>query len=729
MRVKAPRATVTVALVGNPNTGKTSVFNALTGLSQQVANYPGVTVERVSGTLWTRHGPVQVVDLPGTYSLAARSPDELVAVDMLLGQLEGEHGVDAVVAIVDASNLVRNLYLLSQVFELGLPVVVALTMPDMAERNGRPVDAEALSALLGVPVVPVRADRREGIDALVEAIERSLDSQTGPPRESLPELPASLRDAVDALRAEFGDAVRREFGHELTPAEALRAVVDVDGEIPQRLARRLGPAFEARLAELRREIAGERSPAALEASARYAWAERVYDRAIARVAPRDGQTLSDRIDTLLTHRVWGTVVLLAVLGGVFQAIYAGARPLMDLISGATALAASAVTATLPAGPLESLLADGVIGGVGAVIVFLPQILLLFVFVAILEDCGYMARAAFLMDRLLTRVGLSGQSVIPLLSSFACAVPGIMAARGIADRRDRLATILVAPLMSCSARLPVYVLLIGAFVPERSWLGGLVGLQGLVLLAAHLIGVAVAVPVVWLLRLTILSGRVPAFVLELPAYRLPNLRAVLMRAWLQGREFLVRAGTLILAASVVVWALTYFPRPEEIARHYDELRERAVTVSQERALDAAEQAEYLQQSYMGRFGRAIEPVVRPLGWDWRIGMAAVASFPAREVIIAVLGTILGVEDASEDSPDMIRRVQSARRADGTPLFTLPVALSLLVFMALCAQCVSTLAVMRRETGSWRWPAFAFGYMTVLAWIGAALTYQLARGIAG
>ncbi|RMF76731.1 MAG: ferrous iron transport protein B [Acidobacteria bacterium] len=729
MRVKAPRATVTVALVGNPNTGKTSVFNALTGLSQQVANYPGVTVERVSGTLWTRHGPVQVVDLPGTYSLAARSPDELVAVDMLLGQLEGEHGVDAVVAIVDASNLVRNLYLLSQVFELGLPVVVALTMPDMAERNGRPVDAEALSALLGVPVVPVRADRREGIDALVEAIERSLDSQTGPPRESLPELPASLRDAVDALRAEFGDAVRREFGHELTPAEALRAVVDVDGEIPQRLARRLGPAFEARLAELRREIAGERSPAALEASARYAWAERVYDRAIARVAPRDGQTLSDRIDTLLTHRVWGTVVLLAVLGGVFQAIYAGARPLMDLISGATALAASAVTATLPAGPLESLLADGVIGGVGAVIVFLPQILLLFVFVAILEDCGYMARAAFLMDRLLTRVGLSGQSVIPLLSSFACAVPGIMAARGIADRRDRLATILVAPLMSCSARLPVYVLLIGAFVPERSWLGGLVGLQGLVLLAAHLIGVAVAVPVVWLLRLTILSGRVPAFVLELPAYRLPNLRAVLMRAWLQGREFLVRAGTLILAASVVVWALTYFPRPEEIARHYDELRERAVTVSQERALDAAEQAEYLQQSYMGRFGRAIEPVVRPLGWDWRIGMAAVASFPAREVIIAVLGTILGVEDASEDSPDMIRRVQGARRADGTPLFTLPVALSLLVFMALCAQCVSTLAVMRRETGSWRWPAFAFGYMTVLAWIGAALTYQLARGIAG
>ncbi|GAB4368856.1 MAG: ferrous iron transport protein B [Acidobacteriota bacterium] len=729
MRVKAPRATVTVALVGNPNTGKTSVFNALTGLSQQVANYPGVTVERVSGTLWTRHGPVQVVDLPGTYSLAARSPDELVAVDMLLGQLEGEHGVDAVVAIVDASNLVRNLYLLSQVFELGLPVVVALTMPDMAERNGRPVDAEALSALLGVPVVPVRADRREGIDALVEAIERSLDSQTGPPRESLPELPASLRDAVDALRAEFGDAVRREFGHELTPAEALRAVVDVDGEIPQRLARRLGPAFEARLAELRREIAGERSPAALEASARYAWAERVYDRAIARVAPRDGQTLSDRIDTLLTHRVWGTVVLLAVLGGVFQAIYAGARPLMDLISGATALAATAVTATLPAGPLESLLADGVIGGVGAVIVFLPQILLLFVFVAILEDCGYMARAAFLMDRLLTRVGLSGQSVIPLLSSFACAVPGIMAARGIADRRDRLATILVAPLMSCSARLPVYVLLIGAFVPERSWLGGLVGLQGLVLLAAHLIGVAVAVPVVWLLRLTILSGRVPAFVLELPAYRLPNLRAVLMRAWLQGREFLVRAGTLILAASVVVWALTYFPRPEEIARHYDELRERAVTVSQERAIDAAEQAAYLQQSYMGRFGRAIEPVVRPLGWDWRIGMAAAASFPAREVIIAVLGTILGVEDASEDSPDMIRRVQSARRADGTPLFTLPVALSLLVFMALCAQCVSTLAVMRRETGSWRWPAFAFGYMTVLAWIGAALTYQLARGIAG
>ncbi len=549
------------------------------------------------------------------------------------------------------------------------------------------------------------------------------------PHAPLPELPPELRDAVARLREEFDDDVRRAFGRGLSAPEALRAIVDVDGEIPRRLVAKIGPRLAERLEALRREIAGERSPAALEASARYAWAQQVADRILAPAKGSRTLRRSERIDAVLTHNVWGTLILLLVLGGVFQAIYAGARPLMDLISHGTALASAAVEATFPPGPLESLLADGVIGGVGAVIVFLPQILLLFVFVAILEDCGYMARGAFLMDRLLTRAGLSGQSVIPLLSSFACAVPGIMSARGIADRRDRLATILVAPLMSCSARLPVYVLLIGAFVPDRSWLGGLVGLRGLVLLAAHLIGVVVAVPVVWLLRQSILRGRVPAFVLELPGYRLPNPRVVAMRAWLQGREFLVRAGTLILAASVLVWALTYFPRPDAITERYADLRERAVTVEQLRAVDAAERAALLLQSFMGRFGRMIEPVVTPLGWDWRIGMAVAASFPAREVIIATLGTILGVEDTSEDSPDMIRRIEDARRPDGSPLFTLPVALSLMVFMALCCQCVSTLAVMRRETGTWRWPAFAFTYMTALAWLGALVTFQVTRGLSG
>jgi ferrous iron transport protein B len=721
----ADPATLTVALLGNPNTGKTSLFNALTGLAHQVGNYPGVTVERKVGVVRHEGRSARVLDLPGTYSLGARSPDELVAVDVLLGQQAGEQPVDVVVAIVDASNLQRNLYLASQVLELGVPVVVVLTMMDVARRRGAAVDPDELSQRLGVPVVSVRADRRQGMEALTRTIFAAA-GQGPPPAGDRPVFPTELEQAVDQVHGYLRER-QHLLGREVKRPEAFRALVDCEGETARRLAVQLGADFYDLLDGIRREVGGCRPLAALEAGARYAWIDALAD-AVLREPAQRVRTLSDRIDAVLTHRVWGTLTLALVLALVFQAIYSWSGPLMDLIEiGTDALATTAASGLQP-GPLRSLVIDGMIGGVGSVIIFLPQILLLFFFIALLEDCGYMARAAFLMDKLLSKLGLSGQSVIPLLSSFACAVPGVMSARAISDRRDRLATILVAPLMSCSARLPVYVLMIGAFVPAHAWLGGWVGLRGLTLFAAHVVGILVAIPVLWIAKRTLLRGPVPAFVLELPSYKWPNGRAVFTRIFMQGKEFVLRAGTVILAFTVIVWALSYFPRPDAIHEHYETLRAEAPTAEARAALDRAEQAAYLHQSVFGRIGRWIEPAVEPLGWDWRIGIAAAASIPAREVVIATLGTILGVGgEVDESSDDLVSTLRDARRATGAPLFSLPVALSLVVFFALCCQCASTLVVIRRETGSWGWPALTFGYMTALAYIGALITYQLAAGI--
>jgi len=386
---------------------------------------------------------------------------------------------------------------------------------------------------------------------------------------------------------------------------------------------------------------------------------------------------------------------------------------------------------LPAGPLQSLVVDGLIAGVGGVLIFLPQIAFLFLFITLLEDFGYMARAAFLMDRLLTFCGLSGKSFIPLLSSFACAVPGIMSTRTIEDRRDRFTTILVAPLMSCSARLPVYTLFIAAFIPDRPLLDGWVGLQGLTLLAMYSLGVLVAVPVAWLLKKTLLRGETPPFLLELPSYKRPNPRTVTLRVYHSSRAFVVRAGGIILATTLAMWALAYFPRPESVLEYYEQqrfqLRSAAAGEPLDQALSALDQAEaaaLIQASFLGQAGRLVEPAVRPLGWDWRIGMATLASFPAREVVISVLGTIysLGGEQ-DESSEDLRHALAGATRADGSPVFTVPVALSIMVFFALCAQCMSTLAIIQRETGTWGWAAFTFAYMTALAYLGALLVYQL------
>jgi ferrous iron transport protein B len=470
--------------------------------------------------------------------------------------------------------------------------------------------------------------------------------------------------------------------------------------------------------------------------ARYDWVAHVLN-GVARRPDDHKPTSSDRIDSVLTHKFWGTLVFAATMAVLFSSIFILAVPLMDLIDGAVGSLAGFVESLMPEGALRSLVVDGIIGGVGAVVIFLPQILILFLFIAVLEDCGYMARAAFLMDRLMAGVGLSGKSFIPLLSSFACAVPGIMATRVIENRRDRLATILIAPLMSCSARLPVYVILIGAFVPAEHYLGGLLGLQGLVLLAMYSIGVVAAIGVAWVLKKSVLRGETPPFVLELPSYKMPSIRTVTYRMAERGWAFLARAGTVIFAVTIVIWALAYYPHSEEqVAAEI--AAQRAALANDPAALAEFDQQENLDHvtaslhqrySFLGRAGQWVEPAVRPLGWDWRIGCAAIASFPAREVVMGVLGVIyqLGPEvdlGAEDDQNRLQGQLRAARWDDtGEPVYNLPVALSIMVFFALCAQCAATLAVIRRETNSWRWPAFTFVYMTTLAYVGALVTYQI------
>jgi ferrous iron transport protein B len=726
--------TIRVAMVGNPNTGKSTLFTALAGVRQRVGNYPGVTVEKKTGHLRHAGRRFELIDLPGTYSLSPRSPDEMVAVDVLLGHGDSAGPPDVVLSIVDASNLERNLFLVSQVLSLGLPAVVALNMVDLARERRVEIDTAALARRLGVPVIAIQANRRVGISALKDALAEAACRPDAPWHNPFPDaFQQHVRELSDWLNA------RQPVPHFLVE----RLLLDGDAYLESQLLNGAADEGGKRLRAARESLAAAGLPVpAVEALARYDWVKRVLD-GVAQRPDEHCPTASDRIDAVLTHKLWGTLVFAATMAVLFSSIFIFAVPLMDLIDGAVGALAAAVEVALPQGAIRSLAVDGVIGGVGAVVIFLPQILILFLFIALLEDCGYMARAAFLMDRLMAGVGLSGKSFIPLLSSFACAVPGIMATRVIENRRDRLATILIAPLMSCSARLPVYVILIGAFVPAQSYLAGLVGMQGLVLLIMYCVGIIVAIAVAWLLKKSLLSGETPPFVMELPSYKIPSLRTVLFRMSERGWAFLARAGTVIFAVTIVIWALSYYPRCDQRVAA-DIAAERAALAGDADALAALNSQENLDHlaaslhqrySFLGRAGQWIEPAVRPLGWDWRIGCAAIASFPAREVVMGVLGVIyhLGpdVDVAAEGDQSRLQAQLLAARWDdtGAPVYNLPVALSIMVFFALCAQCAATLAVIRRETNSWRWPVFTFSYMTALAYLGALATYQVGIRILG
>ena len=738
MSTAAHPKTLAVALLGNPNTGKSTLFGALAGVRQRVGNYPGVTVEKKIGRMECDGRSMALVDLPGTYSLAPRSPDEMVAVDVLLGRQDDAPPIDAVLCIVDASNLERNLYLVSQVLELGLPTVVALNMIDVARQRGIEIDVARLEERLGAPVIVTQAHKRQGIDqiktALLRVAERARAAVETP-------FPQPFKEEVDR----FSQLLNQSPGAAAIPRPLVeRLLLDTSGYLQKHLLTngRASLADELLTARERLARAGCTVPA-VEALARYSWVAQVLDGVVTRPAIRP-KTLSDRIDRLLTHRLWGTLFFLAMMVLVFQSVFRVAEWPMEWIEAAIGAVSDLVQQAIPEGAFQSLLVNGLIGGVGSVLIFLPQIVILFFFIAVLEDCGYMARAAYLMDKLMSRVGLSGKSFIPLLSSFACAIPGVMATRVIENRRDRLTTILVAPLMSCSARLPVYTLLIAAFIPNRSYLG-IIGLQGLTMTAMYLVGIVTAVVVALVLKRTLLRGPTPPFVMELPTYKWPAASTVLHRMLERGWSFVRRAGTLVVAVSVLVWAALYYPHNRALVEapfqgRMHDLEQRLARLPEGdagRETIEDEQAElrheiegaYHRQSILGRLGHFIEPAVRPLGWDWRIGSAAIASFPAREVVVATLGIIynLGEEIDVADSGDRNRLQSVLKQAtwegSDAPVFNIPVALSIMVFFALCAQCASTLVIIKRETNSWAWPAFTFAYMTVLAYLAALVTYQV------
>lgn len=614
-----------VALVGPPNSGKSTLFNRLTGLRQRVANYPGVTVERRSGVANLSAGAVELIDLPGVHGLSPRSLDQMVTRDVLLGQFEGDRRPDAVILVLDATRLRSHLMVAEPVLAVGIPTLVVLTMADELDRREGTVRCSRLSRELGVEV------------ALVNARDVS-----------------TLRPVHAFLNALH------------TGGEEVRAcpIVSVGGHGEDRGSGRALPVIDVFAA--RRQRAGE------------------LGRAAAFRAPRPSRS-TQRIDALVLHRVWGPVIFAAVVAIVFQSIFTWAVPAMDATEAVIAASGRYLGGVLPAGWFRLLLLDGVWAGVGSVMVFLPQILVLFFFIAILDDSGYMARAAVIADRLMHRVGLQGKSFLPLLSAYACAVPAIMSARTVEDERDRIATIFVAPFMTCSARLPVYALLIAAFIPAEPLLGPFFGTRAAILIGLYLMGVIAAIVTAALLKRTLLRGRSAPFVMELPPYRLPTARSILTRLLDRTRVFLRRAGKVILAVTVVLWVLAQFPRTP------------------------GGEAPVIGDSALGQIGQVIEPAIEPLGFDWRIGIGLVTSLAAREVIVGTLGTIYGVESEEEGTFEL----QAALQQD----LDLGAAVALLVFFVFAMQCMSTVAIMRRETGGWRWPILQFCYMLALAYVGA------------
>lgn len=697
IRIPANEITVTkrpgasVAVVGGPNSGKSTLFNRLTGLKQRIGNYPGVTVERHIGYLRTGDVTTELVDLPGTHSLSAHSMEERIAVDVIFGRMAGSHAPDGILAVLDATNLYQGLFLVQQLIDLELPMIVALTMTDAAQKGGIDIDTAALSALLGVPVYPVVATTGAGLDQLRHAIAGIRDVE--PPRHI--RVWPELADAAKKLAENSQEPLRF--------AELERLLIDGRTEANQEIVTRLSDAAAAQIDTLRVDLFGSEPPIALDARIRYAWVREVLGK-VQQSAPTY-VTWRSRVTDFLNRPVPGTIGLFVVMAIVFQAVFAWATPLMDAIdTGASSLSVSVGT-MLGENAFSSLIADGVIAGVGSVVVFLPQIMILFLFIILLEDSGYLARAAYLMDRVMRSVGLSGQSIIPMISSFACAVPGIMATRVIPSRRDRIATILAAPFMTCSARLPVYALLIAAFVPATSI--GFLNLQGLVLLGLYLFGIVMGILTALLMRKTALRGPKPPFALMLPEFRRPNLQTVLIQMLGRVKIFLKRAGTVIFSVAIVVWALAYYPRADDISPGLDPNEAAAMQ---------------MEQSWLGRAGHVVEPVFKPLGWDWRVASAVIAGFPAREVVVAVLGTVYAV-GGEADEHTLTSRLKAAKHPDGSLVFTLPMVIGLLIFYALCLQCAATLAVMRRETNTWRWPAFAWAYMTSLGYLGALLAFQI------
>jgi ferrous iron transport protein B len=695
---------LTVALAGNPNTGKTTLFNRLTGAQGRVGNYPGVTVELSQAPLELGTEVVALVDVPGSYSLVARSREEQVAIDALLG-LDGAPRPSLVVFCVDATNLSRNLYLVLQAQELGLNLVVALTMVDeAAEAAPRPA---ALSELLGCPVVPVIARTGQGVPELKRVLAAQLRcaAETQLRFEPTP----ALRGRIDSVRAAFPASWPGSDG--LALWALMSAGEDDELSLP-----------EAVRAAVRYAVPDLETGNMLDdecVCGRYAFIDRHISVPTQRTKAR---LLTNRVDAVLIHPVWGFALFLLVHLLLFQALFSWSAPAIEGIETLFARGSSAASELLGPGVVTELLVEGVLGGVGSVLVFLPQILLLFFFVGLMEDSGYMARVAYLMDRVMKALGLHGRAFVPMLSGFACAVPAIMATRTMERQRDRLLTMLVVPLMTCSARLPVYTLIIGAlFSPKAKWLG--ISVQSGLMVAMYLFSVMFALAAAWGLSRTVLPARPSALILELPPYRLPRLLDVTRMMWQRARAFLSEAGSIILACSVLLWFLLNFPRVEHSADPHVMAQTAHASV-----LQLAPERTSIQDSYGGRLGRALEPVIAPLGFDWKIGVGIIGAFAAREVFVATMGIVYAVNDEADAQGEGLRdKLRKEQRPDGRPRYTPLVGLSLMVFFALACQCISTLAVVKRETHSYRWPLFLFAYMTTLAWFASFGVYQVGRAL--
>jgi len=697
-----------IALVGNPNSGKSSLFNCLTGLNQKVGNFPGVTVDKRTGsTPVTPSLQASVIDLPGTYSLYPRRLDEWVSYKVLLNQDKEIHA-DVVIVVADASNLKRNLLFCTQIIDLKIPVVIALTMMDMAKRKGIRIDIATLERELGVPVVAVNPRKNKGIPQLKKAIEQTAQQLYQAPARDFIDNKAFADASIDELRLQFPSISDYAAIHYLINHESF----DFD------------PVTQEKIESI--EIKNKFNPTRTQAEEilqRYSRIKHIMQLAVSEPDPLQKTLFTEKLDNVLLHRRWGYLILLTVLFLLFQSVFWLAQYPMEWIELGFAKLSQALAVSLPENRWTDLLINGVIAGLSGILVFVPQIMILFGLITILEDSGYMARISFLSDRLMRSVGLNGKSVMPMISGFACAVPAIMSARNIENRKERLLTILITPLMSCSARLPVYTILIGLVIPS-GYVFGFLSLQGLVMMGLYLLGLLMALVVAWVAKWFIRIKEKSFFILELPSYRSPRWSNVIPTMVSKARIFVTDAGKVIMIISLILWGLCSFGPGQSIQKtkaHYEQLKQQPG--ANKTQLDRELQTAKLENSYAGILGKSIEPAIAPLGFDWKIGIALVTSFAAREVFVGTMATLYSVGDEDKGSLLLKQKMKAAVRPNGKPVFDLATGLSLMIFYVFAMQCMSTLAVVRRETKTWKWPVIQLIYMTGLAYLMSLLVYQL------